>query len=79
MDRRCHVPRSLLLLATLLWLAPCAVLRADVSLLPLFSDHAVLQASERVPVWGRATPGERVTVTRGDQATAAALTGTDGK
>ena len=67
-------------LAALCWLAPLAALRADVSLFPLFSDHAVLQASDRVPVWGRATPGESVTVTLGgDQLRATALTGADGK
>lgn len=29
---------------------------------PLFSDHAVLQRGVRVPVWGWAKPGEKVTV-----------------
>ena len=51
--------------------------RPHVSSFPLFSDQAVLQASEHVPVWGRATPS--VTITHGDQATAAALTSADGK
>ena len=50
------------------------------SLFPLFSDHAVLQTSDRVPVWGRATPGESVTVTLGgEQAQATVLAGADGK
>ncbi len=58
----------------------CATARADVSLFPLFSDHAVLQASDHVPVWGRATPGENVTVTLGDNvAKATATAGADGK
>jgi len=35
---------------------------ADVRLHPLFSDHAVLQAGMKAPVWGTATPGEGVTV-----------------
>ena len=29
-------------------------LRADVSLPPIFSDHAVLQKAARVPIWGKA-------------------------
>ena len=48
---------------------------ADVVLAPLFTDHAVLQQGKPVPVWGRAAPNEKVTVTFRDQtvhATAAA-------
>jgi sialate O-acetylesterase len=37
-------------------------LRADVTLAPLFTDHAVLQRGKPVPIWGRADAGERVTV-----------------
>lgn len=37
--------------------------RADVTLAPLFVDHAVLQREKPVPVWGQAAPGEKVTVT----------------
>ena len=51
---------------------------ADVMLPALFSDHAVLQKSERVPVWGKAAPGEAVTVTLG-KATASSATGPDGR
>ena len=36
--------------------------RAEVTLGPLFSDHAVLQRDKPVPVWGRADAGETVTV-----------------
>ena len=36
--------------------------RADVTPNPLFADNAVLQQRMKVPVWGAATPGERVTV-----------------
>ncbi|HEU5078451.1 MAG TPA: sialate O-acetylesterase [Opitutaceae bacterium] len=36
--------------------------RAEVKLAPLFVDHAVFQRDAHVPVWGEATPGERVTV-----------------
>lgn len=37
--------------------------RADVSLAPAFSDHAVLQRDKPVPVWGHASVGEIITVT----------------
>lgn len=46
-------------------LAVCA--RADVSLAPLFTDHAVLQRDKPVPVWGRADAGEKVIVKFRDQ------------
>lgn len=36
---------------------------ADVTLPALISDHMVLKESSRTPVWGRADPGEKVTVT----------------
>ena len=36
--------------------------RADVKLPSIFSDHMVLQTGVDVPVWGRAAPGEKVTV-----------------
>src|SRR5689334_8915893 len=35
---------------------------AAVTLTPLFSDHMVLQRGMDVPVWGKAAPGEVVTV-----------------
>ncbi len=41
--------------------------RADVALAPLFTNHAVLQRNMCVPIWGRAAPGEKVTVTFRDQ------------
>jgi sialate O-acetylesterase len=47
-------------------LALAAAARADVSLHPLFSEHAVLQQGRPIPVWGRATPGETVTVELAD-------------
>ncbi|HSI82750.1 MAG TPA: sialate O-acetylesterase, partial [Candidatus Methylacidiphilales bacterium] len=52
--------------------------RADVKLHALFSDHAVLQKSDNVPVWGKAEPGEAVTVTLGN-VTASTTAGADGK
>lgn len=47
-------------------LATTGFLFADVTLPAVFSDHAVLQKSARVPVWGKAAPGEPVTVTLGN-------------
>lgn len=39
-----------------------ALLRADVKLPAMFSEHMVLQQQADVPVWGWAAPGEKVTV-----------------
>ena len=52
-------------------------LSADVSLPALFSDHAVLQKAERVPIWGRAAVAEAVVVKLGSEsrATVAAADG----
>jgi sialate O-acetylesterase len=67
----------------LAWLAPFLIassvcLRADVTLAPLFADHGVLQRDKPVPVWGKAKPGESVTVAyRGQTVTAQA--GADGR
>lgn len=47
------------------WLAlvgAATALQADVSLPHLFSDHMVLQRDLADPVWGKADPGEKVTV-----------------
>ena len=52
------VPRFLVLSL----LAALSAARAEVTLAPLFTDHAVLQRDKPVPVWGRATAGERITV-----------------
>jgi sialate O-acetylesterase len=41
--------------------------RADVSLNNMFGDHMVLQQGIKNKVWGRAEPGEAVTVTLGTQ------------
>ena len=53
-------------------------LKADVKLPALFSDHAVLQKSAHVPVWGKADPEEKVIVTL-DGHTASTTTGADGR
>lgn len=48
-------------------------LRADVSLPAIFGDHMVLQQGAPLPVWGKADPGEAVTVSfKGESATAIA-------
>lgn len=59
-------------------LAALTAVRADVKLAPLFQDHAVLQRDATVPVWGRAEPGERVTVRFAGQ-TAGAVAAADGR
>jgi sialate O-acetylesterase len=62
-----------------LWLAGALAgsLAAEVSLAPLFTDHAVLQRRTAVPIWGRANPGEPVTV-RFREHTVRAITAADG-
>ena len=42
---------------------PFAAALAEVKLPGIFSDHLVLQSGVAAPVWGRAEPGEEVTVT----------------
>jgi sialate O-acetylesterase len=46
----------------LLCLLSAGCVRADVTLPALFSDHVMLQRERPVRVWGKATPGEAVTV-----------------
>src|SRR5262245_60476953 len=58
--------------------------RADVKPHPLFTDNMVLQQGVEVPVWGKAEPGEKVTVEFGRATapapvTAEAMAGDDGK
>ncbi len=55
-----------------------ALARAEVKPSALFGDHAVLQSGMAVPVWGTATPGEKVSVTIEAQ-TKTATAGADGK
>ena len=61
-----HPARCGWLHGLLILLALPAGARADVKLPALFSDNAVLQRDMKVPVWGWAAPGEKVTVTRVD-------------
>ena len=51
---------------------------AAVQLPPVFSDHMVLQAGRNIPVWGTASPGEKVTVDIDGQRKSA-VAGEDGK
>src|SRR5580765_2335020 len=44
------------------FLAVPAALRADVSVAKVFGDHMVLQRGMKVPVWGKAAPGEEIVV-----------------
>ena len=60
------------------WLAGLAVLRADVRLPAIFSDHLVLQRDTPVPVWGWADPGEDVAVSVAGRS-AQAKAGADGR
>ncbi len=52
--------------------------RAEVTLAPLFGDHAVLQRDKPVPVWGRAEANEKITVTFGRQSKSV-VAGPDGR
>jgi sialate O-acetylesterase len=52
--------------------------RAEITLFPLFSDHAVLQSGKPVPVWGMASPGEEVSISIAGQ-TKSTKAGADGK
>jgi sialate O-acetylesterase len=62
----------------LLFLPAATALHAAVHVPAIFGDHMVLQQDVKVPVWGTALPGEKVTVTVGDH-TATATTGLDCK
>ncbi len=53
-------------------------LQADVKLPSIFGDHMVLQQEAKVPVWGTADAGEKITVTVGDH-TASTTADSDGK
>src|SRR5688572_25619382 len=56
MSIRCSSLFALLALCTL-------AVHADVTLPSIFSDNMVLQQDTSAPVWGKAEPGEEVTVT----------------
>ena len=57
----------------------CAVLAASGVELPhVFGDNMVLQRGQRVPVWGKGAPGEKVTVSFAGQSVSA-IVGADGR
>ncbi|CAN5779544.1 sialate O-acetylesterase [soil metagenome] len=55
-----------------------ATARADIKLPAIFSDHLVLAQSAKVPLWGKADPGEEVSVTLNSQS-AKATAAPDGR
>jgi sialate O-acetylesterase len=63
---------------TVIFSLPLALSHADVKLPAIFSDHMVLEKTAKVPVWGKADPGEEVTITFEGQ-TVKATAGPDGK
>ncbi|MEI6165628.1 MAG: sialate O-acetylesterase [bacterium] len=67
-----------LFLMSFIFFCSLASLQAEVTLPPIFSAHAVLQKAAKVPIWGRAAPGEKVTVTL-DKATAETTADATGK
>ena len=62
---------------TLVALAFSSATWADVKLPAIISDHMVLEKTAKVPIWGKADPGEAVKVTLNGQ-TAKATAGADG-
>ncbi|HEY8965387.1 MAG TPA: sialate O-acetylesterase, partial [Candidatus Methylacidiphilales bacterium] len=66
-----------LLLALALTAGGTLPLQADVALPAIFGDHMVLQRNAKTPVWGTASPGEKVAVTLGSRR-AETVAGADG-
>ena len=56
----------------LVCLTTVATVRADVKFGSVFGDHMVLQRGMKLPIWGMADPGEKVTVSLGEQEASAA-------
>ncbi len=59
------------LLGLAIALAAPATSRADVKLPSIFGSHMVLQQGQKDRVWGKASPGEKVTVSIADQSKSA--------
>ena len=55
------------LISLLILFAFSSLVRAQVTLPNVFSDHMVLQRNLENPIWGKASKGEKITVTIGDQ------------
>ena len=60
-------PIPFLRILPLLYLCLSSTLRADVHMPAIFGDHMVLQQAVKLPVWGKADPGEKITVTIGSR------------
>jgi sialate O-acetylesterase len=78
LGQRLGTPLAGLFLAGLCASAPAQAPKEDLSLAPLFGDHAVLQCGRPVPVWGRAGAAEAVAVTFRGQ-TVRTVAGADGR
>ncbi|MFL5739091.1 MAG: sialate O-acetylesterase [Flavisolibacter sp.] len=74
----CPVIRKKFYLFALLCFLYSTSLFADVKPANLFCDHMVLQQNSRVPIWGTAAPGEKITVLLGKQVQSVTA-GKDGK
>jgi sialate O-acetylesterase len=66
---------QLLVISAALAIGP---VHADVRMPAIFGDHMVLQQSIKLPVWGKADPGEKITVAVGPR-TGSTTAGPDGK
>ena len=62
-----HSFASCAALLAALFVIPSNAARADVKLPNIFTSHMVLQRDQADPIWGKADPGEEVTVTIGAQ------------
>jgi len=54
--------QTLLLVSALLLVSPAGLQAGELRIASVFSNQRVLQREKPVPVWGRAEPGEAVTV-----------------
>src|SRR5207253_1975792 len=54
--------KQLLKAFTIVLTFSCGAASADVKLPSIFSDHMVVQRGTKIPIWGSAEPGEKVTV-----------------
>jgi sialate O-acetylesterase len=75
---RLHTWRLGAAVAAALLLSATQVASAKIELGSLFQDNMVLQQGSKVPIWGKAEPGETVTVSFAGQAKTA-VAGADGK
>src|SRR5690606_6869112 len=66
--------RTVFLAACVFWILPTSGFSQSSSLLnTVFGDHAVLQRGKPISLWGKAAPGEEITVSlAGDEATVTA-------